>query len=468
MFKSVFRKIFFTYLFVLFVIMLTLAIAITAIANKYVYDQKHALLNNVGVKTNALANAFSMGSIDHVQLTEAINAMGYTTDTKIYIIQADMASLGSVDLGNELRDPYLHDALKRVLGGESVFSRGVYFEELEAQVVFSAYPWKDASGIKGAILLFSPEKTVSSIVSNIRLIVGLLAAAFMVLGGILIYFFSKRMVRPIREIDDASRLMAQGEDAPDIDIRTKDEFGALANSFNTMKQKLQKNERLRTELLSNISHDLRTPITTIAGFAGGMSDGIIGEADYKKYIGIIRSEAKRLGTLTDQILETAKIQSGNLELSITHFPLQRAVKDAIDANAIVAMDKRIQIQTSVAPELYVDADERKLQQVLYNLLNNAIKYSFSDGVVTISATRLPDGIEVSILDHGAGIAEQDLSHVFDRYYRADTAKQSGYGLGLSIVKTYVEAHGGHVCVSSNAEDGTRFSFSMMNLEKESM
>ncbi len=460
MFKSVFQKIFFTYLFILFAIMLTLAIAITTISNNYIYDQKRTLLNNVGVKTNALANAYAMGSIDHVQLTEAINAMGYTTDTKIYIIQADISSLGTLDLGNELQDPYLRDALNSVLKGENVFSKGVYFQELEAQVVFAAYPWKDASGVKGAILLFSPEKTVSTIVSNIRFIVSLLAAAFMVLGGVVIYFFSRRMVRPIREIDEASRLMTQGEDAPDITIRTRDEFGALANSFNTMKQKLQKNEKLRTELLSNISHDLRTPITTIAGFAGGMTDGIIKEADYKKYIGIIRSEAKRLGTLTDQILEAAKIQSGNLELNISRFPLQRALKDAIDANSIVAMDKRMQVHTPIPAELCIDADERKLQQVLYNLINNAIKYSFPGGIVTISARRLDNAVEVSVLDHGEGIAEQDLPQVFDRYYRADSAKAGGYGLGLSIVKTYVEAHGGTVAVSSNPKDGTRFSFTI--------
>ncbi len=463
MFKSVFQKIFFTYLFILVAIMLTLTFFLTTIANNYVYNQKHNLLNNVGVKANALANAYELGTIDHAQLIEALNAMGYTVDTKIYIIKADIAALSTIDLGEELDDPYLDEALTRVLNGESVFSQRQYSKEFEAQVVFAAYPWRDASGIRGAILMFSPEHTVSTIVGNIRLIIALLAAAFMFMGGIVIFVYSRRLVRPIREIDEASRLMAQGEDAPDIKIRTRDELGALANSFNTMKQKILKNERLRSELLSNISHDLRTPITTISGFAGGMADGVIKESDYKKYIGIIRSEAKRLGSLTEGILESAKIQAGNLELNIASFPLQRAVRDAIEANANAAAEKRIKLKTEIPPNLTINADERKLQQVLYNLINNAVKYSQTGGTVTISATGGDDHVEVSVLDYGEGIALSDLPHVFNRYYRSDNAKIGGYGLGLSIVKTYVEAHGGTVCASSNKQDGTRFVFTIPNV-----
>jgi len=256
--------------------------------------------------------------------------------------------------------------------------------------------------------------------------------------------------------------MAIGEEAPDIEIRTKDELGALAKSFNTMKQKIKKNEQLRTELLSNISHDLRTPITTIYGFAGGMADGIIKQEDYPKYIGAIRCEARRLSTLTEELLESAKIQSGSLELSLLHFPLMRAVQAAVIANEAQASEKNIEITSQIPSDLMVNADAKKLEQILYNLINNAVKYQGPGGSIQISAQNVDNAVEITVLDHGIGIQEEDLPHVFDRYYRAKTAKTGGYGLGLSIVKTYVEAHGGKIRVESTAGKGTRFHFTMPN------
>ncbi|MEZ4358490.1 MAG: HAMP domain-containing sensor histidine kinase [Eubacteriales bacterium] len=457
MFKSIFQKIFVTYLSILILVMIVLTVTISSLADNYVYNEKKGVLQSVAYKTNSIANDYSNGEISNSQLTELIDSMGYITDTKIYIVKTDDS--GNISLGDELGDDYLRNAIDKVLEGEEVFLVRQYSKGFEAQMLVEAYPWADSSGIKGAILLFSPEKEISSIVSNIRIIILLTAAAFVLIGGFIIYLFSKRIVRPIKEIDTASRKMSEGEQVEDIKIRSKDELGSLASSFNSMKGKLIKNEELRQNLIANISHDLRTPITSINGFISGMYDGVIKPEDYLKYIGIIRQETKRLISLTGEILETAKIQSGNIELNKNTFNLRRIVDNAVKANKQIAIDKQIKIVTNVSKDIKLHADAKKIEQILYNLINNSIKYSDENSIVTVNAEQFKDKIKVSVKDTGAGIPPEDIPHIFDRYFRADVTKgKDGFGLGLCIVKTYVEAHGGHLEVKSKVGEGTQISF----------
>ncbi len=460
MFKSVFQKIFFTYLSILAVIMLVLTFTITALANAYVYGQKRHLLGNVAYKTNVLANEYAANDIDHAQLTEALDAMGYTTDTKIYIIQADPSMLDNIQLDGALVDPYFRDALSRALAGETIFSRRQYSSEYEEQIVFAAYPWQSGDDIKGAILLLSPEKTISAIVGNIRLVISLAAAAFVILGGVVIYFFARRFVMPIKSIDAASSQMARGEAAADIDIHSKDELGALAKSFNSMKNKIKQNEALRSELISNLSHDLRTPITNINGFLTGMADGVIQTQDYPKYIGILLEEAGRLTALTDEILQTAKLQSGRIELNLSKSVLKSIIDAAVSANEPLAREKNIQFEVDADKSLFVDADEKKLEQVLLNLIGNAVKYADDNTTVSIRARNQAHAVTVSVVDHGIVIREDDLPHVFDRFYRVSSNTAGGFGLGLCIAKTYVEAHGGEITATSDKDNGTVFSFTI--------
>ncbi len=460
MIKSVFQKVFFTYLSILAVIMLVLSITITALANAYVFKQKRQLLDNVAYKTIVLANEYDEGAIGHAQLSEALDAMGYTTDTKIYIIRADASRLESIELGGAVVNDYLKDALAKALCGETVVSRRQYSSKFGEQVVFAAYPWQSGADIQGVILLLSPEETISAIVGNIRLIIGLSAALFVILGGVVIYFFARRFVRPIKAIDAASAQMARGEAVPDIDIRSRDELGALAKSFNSMKNKIRKNEQLRSELISNISHDLRTPITNINGFLSGMAEGVIQAQDYPKYIGILLEEVRLLIALTDDILQTAKLQSGRIELNASRFPLRSLVSSAASANNAAAQKKSIVFSMEIDESLMVNADRQKLEQVLINLIGNAVKYADENTTVCVRAVDAPDAVMVSVTDHGVIISEEDLPHVFDRFYRAASNATGGFGLGLCIVKTYIDAHGGGIFASSDAQNGTVFSFTI--------
>jgi signal transduction histidine kinase len=223
-----------------------------------------------------------------------------------------------------------------------------------------------------------------------------------------------------------------------------------------MKKKIEANEVLRQDLIANISHDLRTPITNINGFLSGMSDGIIKTDEYPKYINILKKETRRLMDLTGGILEAAKVRSGNLELNITEFALLTVAREAAAANAEFAKSKHVKIITDIDSKLLVKADLKKITQILYNLINNAAKFS-PGGNVKISACETTEGVNISVQDDGAGIGENELPNIFDRFY---SSGESGFGLGLSIVKTFVEAHGSRIEIKSGKGKGTLVSFTL--------
>lgn len=449
-----FKKIFLTYLLILVLVMTVLSFAISSLAENYVYGEKKGILENVADRANTAANSYASGNYGQQELTRIIDTMAYITDTKIYIVKPEF--INEIDAGSEFGGEYLKDALAMSLAGESVFLRKQYSKHFEAQMLFMASPWRDDSGIKGAILLFSPEKEVTAVIRGIQLAIWLTAAAFVIVGGIIIYFISRRIVKPIKAIGGASVKMALGEYVEDISITTKDELGSMARSFNSMKKKIQENEALRQDLIANVSHDLRTPITNINGFLSGMSDGIIKPDEYPKYINILKKETKRLMDMTAGILEAAKVKSGNLELNITEFYVRSAIKEAAAANSEFAKRRHINIVTDINPKLRVRADMKKIAQVLYNLINNAVKFSHDNGNVKLSAAETTKGVKISVSDDGIGIDENELQNIFNRFY--SVSKEGGFGLGLSIVKTYLEAHGSRIEVESKKGEGTLISF----------
>ena len=451
---SLFQKIFFTYLTILALVMVVLSAFTSTLVDNYVYGEQQRTMDDVAQEAVDAANAFAAGEVSQSELNRVIDALGYVAGTKIYIVRADASSLPESGLGGALTGEYLNDAMRRALAGETVFLRQQYSEGLGAQMLFGAYPWRDSDTIRGAALLFSPQEAVASIVSDIRRVVWLTAAAFVLIGGVVIYLFARRIVRPIRAIERASARMAEGAAAEDIDIKSRDELGSLARSFNSMKNKLAQNEAMRQELIANVSHDLRTPLTSINGFVSGMADGVIRPEDYPRYIGIIRQQTQKLISLTDGILDTAKLRSGRIELNTSGFPLSDAVEGAVSSNAAFAASRNVRIHADVAPGLSIQADRKKLEQSIYNLLANAVKFSPAGGEVSVSAEKTDGGVSVAVTDNGPGIPSDELPRIFDRYYSADGGE--GVGVGLGIVKSYVEAHGGHVDVTSESGHGSCF------------
>lgn len=453
---SLFQKLFFTYLSILALIMAVLSVFTSSLADRYVYREKQRVMDNVAMEAADAANSYAAGDISANQLSQVVDALGYVADTKIYVVRADESMADGLDLGGTLTGQYLSDALKKALAGETVFEQRQYSEGFGAQMLFGAYPWTDGDTVHGAVLLFSPQEAVSSIVADISRVIWITAAAFVLAGALIIWVFTRRVVRPIRAIERASSQVALGEPADDIDIRSNDEVGRLARSFNGMKRKLAQNEAMRQELIANVSHDLRTPLTSINGFVSGMADGVIPPEDYPRYIGLIRQQTQKLMALTDGILESAKLKSGSIELNVSEFPFADAAAEAVSMNAAPAAAKGVRILTEASKGLTLHADRKKLEQALYNLISNAVRFSPAGGTVRVDAAREAGGVRISVSDSGPGIPEIDLPLIFERYYQSGSGTGGGFGIGLGIVKSYIEAHGGSADARNLPDGGARF------------
>ncbi len=228
-----------------------------------------------------------------------------------------------------------------------------------------------------------------------------------------------------------------------------------------MKRQLAETEEIRSSFIANVSHDLRTPLTSINGFVEGMLDGIIKIEDYPKYLKIIKSETGRLNRLTSDILQTAKIQSGKIELNKQYIHASEMFVSVVEKMKKLAEEKSISITVECDEETIVHADGDRLYQVLDNVIGNAIKYTVIGGGIRLKAMYVGSGVEFSISDTGEGISEENLLHVFERFYRTDKSRSSvngGSGLGLSIAKNLVELHGGSIRAESIQGDGTTIIF----------
>jgi len=273
---------------------------------------------------------------------------------------------------------------------------------------------------------------------------------------------SRRVLGPIERLTAAVRGMEEGRLDQRVEVRTHDEIGVLAQAFNAMASRLYENERMRRDMVSDVAHELRTPVTNLRAQIEAMQDGLV-RADAGA-LGSLHEEVAHLGALIDDLGDLAAADAGQLALEPAALALPEELGRACAALEPAARAGGV-VLTLDAPEALppVRADARRLGQVVRNLVHNAVAHSPEGGTVTIAAIPAGEGLRISVTDRGAGIAAEHLPHVFERLYRADPSRAratGGAGLGLAIVKQLVEAMGGTVGVESAPGVGSRFWFTL--------
>jgi len=282
---------------------------------------------------------------------------------------------------------------------------------------------------------------------------------------ILSLVISRRIVNPTRKIIDATKEIAAGDYSKRVEIYSSDEIGELGIALNRMAESLEKIETMRRELVSNVSHELATPLTNISGYLEALNDKVIkGEEPTRKTLELLREETQRLTSMVTDLRELSAIESSTSKLNLESVNLNELMykityefKPRFRKKGIIFSAKT----PSDLPE--VKADKNRLVQIIVNLLNNAISYTQDGGKVEISAKPVNGYIEVEISDTGIGIPEKDIPHIFERFYRGDKSRSretGGTGIGLAIVKELVQAHGGEISVKSDEGRGATFSFTM--------
>jgi signal transduction histidine kinase len=269
---------------------------------------------------------------------------------------------------------------------------------------------------------------------------------------------------PIQRIAKGAAEYADGHFDSKIEVHSNDELGHLAASLNYMANELNTLEEDQKKFISNVSHDFRSPLTSIKGYVEAMLDGTIPPEMQDKYLNIILFETERLNKLTQGLLELNKYGSHGIRLDITDFDINYTIRMTVQTFEGTCKQKRISFNLILTGEtLYVSGDMSKIQQVLYNLIDNALKFSHADSSITIETTEKNEKVFVSVKDTGIGIPKDSINKIWDRFYKTDLSRgkdKKGTGLGLSIVKEIIQAHNENISCISTEGVGTKFIFTL--------
>jgi signal transduction histidine kinase len=275
------------------------------------------------------------------------------------------------------------------------------------------------------------------------------------LSILMVQVLARGMTSPLREMAAATRAMAQGDYGRRVTATSRDEVGELARAFNAMAAELAETDRMRRDLVANVSHELRTPITALQAGLENLVDGV--EPPGPEQLRTMLKQAERLGRLVTQLLDLSRLESGAIPLQRSNFKVLPVLEDAADESRLHA--PHVQVSVSVDdPALAADGDPERVHQVVANLLENAIRHSPAGGRVEVRARPDKGRVAIEVLDEGPGIPEEEASRVFERFYRADTARSSsagGAGLGLAIARWIVDLHGGDIRAERRAPTGCR-------------
>lgn len=298
--------------------------------------------------------------------------------------------------------------------------------------------------------------------SNLNVIY-ITAAILFILSLIILLVFTKTVYFPLQKITEGANEYAAGNLEYRIDLNTRDEMGYLAGTLNYMSGELNKLEEYQRNFIANVSHDFRSPLTSIKGYLEAIIDGTIPPEMYEKYLTRVISETERLTKLTQGMLTLNSLDSKGY-LSRSSFDINRVIKDTAASFEGTCEKKNINFELTFSDSMQmVYADLGKIQQVLYNLIDNAIKFSHQDSTIYIQTRIKNEKIFVSVKDTGIGIPKDSVQKVFDRFYKSDLSRgkdKKGTGLGLAIVKEIIQAHGENIDVVSTEGVGSEFIFSL--------
>ncbi|MGC5776409.1 sensor histidine kinase [Paenibacillus pabuli] len=336
---------------------------------------------------------------------------------------------------------------------QMVLQGQVFRSPAEVDQTFIGLPFPFQGEPQAVFMQFSPQN--ENIINRMVFLILLLA---LFIGSLFILIAARYLVKPIQVLTRATKRLAKGDF--DVDIQTKrvDEMGALTHSFNEMASELKQLEQMRQDFVSNVSHEIQTPLTSISGFAVAMKNSsLVAEADRHYYLDIIITESGRLSRLSDNLLELASLDSEHHPFEATTYNLDEQIRQIIVTCEPQWSTQNIQVHLELAEPIQVTADRDQLNQVWMNLLGNSIKFTPAGGHIHIQTSQVANGILFTITDTGIGIAPEQLEYVFDRFYKTDLSRNrsiSGNGLGLAIVKKIVMLHHGTVEMKSQEGEGT--------------
>lgn len=316
----------------------------------------------------------------------------------------------------------------------------------------------------GYVVLLSPFSNITKKTNHLISVFFVYLLFFLVFVFLILIYIAKITIHPTSILTNAAKEFASGNFHYTFTLPENNDYKDLEAALKLMVAEIQTAEKYQQKFISNISHDFRSPLTSIGGYATAIKDGTIPYEMQEKYIDIILFETERLKKLTSNLLELSQLETGNLLLDKADFDIIESIEQLASTFEHKCNKKHLQIRLSFPTDsLIVNADKSRIEQVIYNLLDNAIKFSKNEGFIDIKVEIRGEKLFVSVKDYGKGIEKKDQSHVWNRFYKSDASRgkdKKGTGLGLSIAKEIISAHGQNIHVISTVGVGTEFIFSL--------
>lgn len=391
-------------------------------------------------------------------------------DSTIRIINPSGRLVMDTDTALNVDEPIVIEAFDPTITNGSYYTVDTFFDTYETDVLSVFAPITSDFKIKGYVVIICDMDSIQESCDNLLTISYITAAILFLLSGIILIFFTEMVYQPLRKITYATEQYANGNMHYEFTVDSEDEIGYLAACLNYMASEIARAEDDQKRFVANISHDFRSPLTSIRGYLEAMLDGTIPPEMYEKYLHIVLNETDRLTKLTNGLLTLNNLNTKGMLLEKTDFDINQVIRNTAATFEGLCRQKNISIELVLTGKtMYVRADMEKIQRILYNLTDNAVKFSHQNTVIKIETSEKKNKIFVSVKDSGIGIPKEDLKFIWDRFYKSDLSRgkdKKGTGLGLSIVKEIINAHGENINVISTEGEGTEFIFTLQQVEME--
>ena len=466
---SIFRKQFFLYTGSLVICFTLLGIGLVQGFTSYFYNQKR---NDMVIQAEKIATLY----LNYISDESNVSTEEFETELEIlekYLSSSYMLAdnngiviFTSQDINKNVLNKQLEiDNLPDVLCGSQEEYKGTLSNIFDSPVYTIGYPiMEERNQCVAALFLSAPMIQLESTLFDAYRIIIIFICVAILIGFVLVFISSRAITQPLMELNDAAKVIASGDFEKRIRLTSNDEIGQLADSFNEMAGSLFQQEKRRREFISNISHDLRSPLTSMRGFLQALIDGTIPYEKQDHYLHIVLDETERLAKMANTILDINKLEENENTLVLKKFDINTLVRETAFKFEERVMQNNIKLKTLSEQEvIMVNADYDKIQRVIYNLLDNAVKFTHKYGNITVLTEIKEKKVYVHIKDNGKGVSKEEQKRVFDRLYKADFSRgkdKKGSGLGLSIVKAFIKAHNETITLKSDIGKGCEFIFTL--------
>lgn len=427
-------------------------------------EKAESLYAEATLIANTYATGLYTSETDLETVKNQLDSLSVYLGATIRIINPSGRLVLDTDTPINVEEVVMIDGFDPTITSGSYYTVGDFFGNFDTDMLSVFSPITSSYMVKGYVVIHCDMNDIQESCNSLLNISYITLVILFLLSMIILIFFTEMVYKPLRKITYATEQYASGNMHYEFQVESEDEIGYLAVCLNYMARQIASSEDDQKKFVANVSHDFRSPLTSIRGYLEAMIDGTIPPEMHEKYLGIVLNETERLTKLTNSLLTLNNLNTKGMLLDRTDFDINKVIRNTAASFEGTCKKKTIAIELILTgDEMYVNADMGKIQQVLYNLTDNAIKFSHHDSVIRIETSLKKNKLFVSVKDTGIGIPKDDLKLIWDRFYKSDLSRgkdKKGTGLGLSIVKEIINCHGEHINVISTEGVGSEFIFSL--------